>query len=337
MQRDELRLDPLTDEWTLFSDARALQPVWPSALAAHEPDAPDPFVAGLEQYAPQTLYQANEPHGDWRVRVVPNRAPVLRVEGDPARHGDGFYDRMDGVGAHEVVVESHDSRALEELWNQQIERVITAWSARIQDLMRDVRLRTFSVVKAVGRPAGAQVPHALSQIVAMAVIPARLKRKLEITRAFYDVKKRSIFADILAEEVRVGKRIVYENHGFCVFCPYASRAAFELAVYPKRQTADFHAIAPEEIVQLADALKTALLKLNRALDHPPYQLALITAPTRTRRSDQWVSIEQDFRWHIEILPRLYPVGALEIATASWVNGVWPEVAAEYLRTISTQE
>lgn len=219
MQRDELRLDPLTDEWTLFSDARALQPVWPSVLAAHEPDAPDPFAAGLEQYAPHTLYQANEPHGGWRVRVVPNRAPVLRVEGDPARHGDGFYDRMDGVGAHEVVVESHDARALEEMENQQIERVITAWSARIQDLMRDVRLRTFSVVKAVGRPAGALVPHALSQIVAMAVIPARLKRKLEITRAFYEVKKRSIFADILAEEVRVGNASFMKTTVSACFVP----------------------------------------------------------------------------------------------------------------------
>jgi UDPglucose--hexose-1-phosphate uridylyltransferase len=94
------------------------------------------------------------------------------------------------------------------------------------------------------------VPHAVSQIIAMAVIPARLKRKLEITRAFYEVKKRSIFADILAEEVRAGKRIVYENHGFCVFCPYAARAPFELAIYPKRQSPDFHAIAPDEVVQL---------------------------------------------------------------------------------------
>ena len=332
-----MRLDPLTEEWTLFSDARAVQPASPSVLEGHEPTAADPFLAGLEEYVLHTLYQGNDPHGDWRVRVVPNRAPVLRVEGDHSRHGDGFYDRMDGVGAHEVVVESPDARALEELEPVHIEQVIKAWSARIQDLMRDVRLRTFSVVKAVRKPAGALVPHALSQIVAMAVIPARLKRKLEITRSFYNVKKRSIFADILAEEVRVGKRIVYENHGFCVFCPYASRAPFELAIYPKRQTADFHTIAPDEIVQLADALKTALLKLNRALDHAPYQLALTTAPTRTRRPDQWFSLGQDFRWHIEILPRLYPASPLEIATASWVNGVWPEVAAEYLRAIPTQE
>ena len=338
MHRNEMRLDPLTDEWTLFSEARALKPASTSVLeenAALLLD--DPFVAGLEQYAPHTLHQANHADGSWRERVVPNRVPVLRVEGDHARHGEGFYDRMDGVGAHEVVVETNDTQPLEGLELPHIEQVILAWKSRIQDLMRDVRLRAFCIVKAVGKPAGALVPHAVSQILAMAVIPARLKRKLQITRAFYEVKKRSIFADILAEEVRASKRIVYENHGFCVFCPYAARAPFELAIYPKRQAADFHSIAPDEVVQLADALKIALFKLNAALDHAPYQLALITAPTRTLRPDHWCSIDQDFRWHIEILPRLYPSGPLEIATASWVNGVWPEVAADYLRAIVVEE
>jgi UDPglucose--hexose-1-phosphate uridylyltransferase len=337
MHRTEMRLDPLTDEWTLFSEARARQPASCSVLEEPGDAATDPFMSGHEQYAPHTLHQATTPQGDWRVRVIPNRVPLLRIEGDHGRHGDGFYDRMDGVGAHEVVVETNDSRALETLDPAHIEQVIAAWKMRILDLMRDARLRSFSIIKAVGKPAGALVPHSVSQIVAMAVIPARLKRKLEITRAFYAVKKRSIFADILAEEVRSGKRIVYENHGFCVFCPYAARAPFELAIYPKRQSADFHAIAPDEIVQLADAVKVTLLKLNRALDHAPYHFALLTAPTRTKRADHWNSIDQDFRWHIEILPRLYPANPLETATASWVNSVWPEEASEYLRASRAQD
>lgn len=334
MQKNEMRLDPLTDEWTLFSEARSHLPTAASVIEENSAQAlSDPFLAGLERYVPNPLFQAGE-GGAWRVRVVPNRAPVLRVEGDPTRHGEGFYDHMDGVGAHEVVIETDDGRALEALEAWQIEQVVTAWKTRIQDLMRDIRLRSFMVLKAVGRPAGALVPHAVSQVVAMAVLPARLKRKLTVARAFYEQKKRSIFEDILSEEVRSGTRLVYENHGFCVFCPYAARAPFEMAVYPKRQSADFHAISSEEIVQLADALRVSLGKLNTALDHPPYQLSMITAPTRTPRLDHWGSIDRDFRWHLEIVPKLYPVGALEFATGSWVNGVWPEVAAEHLRGIS---
>ncbi len=335
MHKNEMRLDPLTDEWTLFSEARAHQAPAASVLEENAAQtAANPFLAGLEQYSPHTLHQVTA-DGQWKVRVVPNRAPVLRVEGDPTRHSDGFYDHMDGLGAHEVIIETSDSRALEQLDLWQIEQVLAAWKLRMIDLMRDVRLRAFSVVKAVGRPAGALLPHALSQLVAMAVIPARLKRKLEVARSFYSQKKRSIFEDILSEELRTGSRVVYENHGFCVFCPYASRTPFELSVYPKRQSPDYFAITDAEVVQLADALQVALTKLNGALDHPPYQLALITAPTRTQRQDHWGSIERDFRWHIEILPRLYPSGPLELATGSWVNGVWPEVAAECLRGIGT--
>jgi UDPglucose--hexose-1-phosphate uridylyltransferase len=332
MYKNEMRLDPLTDEWTLFSEARAHQPTVPSILEERdELAAANPFLAGLEKYTAHTLHQV-ERGGEWVVRVVPNRAPVLRVEGDATRHGDGFYDHMNGVGAHEVIVETSDRRALEALDLWQIEQVILAWKLRILDLMKDSRLRSFSVVKSVGRAAGALVPHALSQLVALAVIPARLKRKLEVARSFYGQKKRSIFEDILGEEVRTGARVVYENHGFCVFCPYASRAPFEMTLYPKRQSADFHAITDEEVVQLADALQAALLRLNGALDHPPYHLALSTAPTRTQRLDHWGSIDRDFRWHIELLPRLYPNSPLELATGSWVNGVWPEVAAECLRS-----
>jgi UDPglucose--hexose-1-phosphate uridylyltransferase len=337
MHRNEMRLDPLTDEWTLFSESRAQHPTAASVLEeASAQTATNPFIAGFEHYAPHTLHQSSA-ESSWRVRVVPNRAPVLRVEGDATRHGEGFYDHMDGVGAHEVVVETPDSRSLELLETDHLQEVLLAWKSRIIDLMRDTRLRSFSLVKSVGRDAGALLPHSLSQLVAMAVIPSRLKRKLEIARAFYDLKKRSIFEDLLAEEVRSGSRIVYENHGFCGFCPYASRSPFELAVYPKRQVSDFHTVSGEEIAQLADMLRVLLRKLNGALDHPPYQLFLTTAPTRTPRQDHWSTIERDFRWHIEILPRLYPVSALELATGSWVNGIWPEVAAEYLRGICVPE
>lgn len=328
-----MRLDPLTDAWTLFSEARGVRPAFGSVRReAQELAYPDPFLAGREHFAPNALHTAVEQE-KWKVRVVPNRVPALRVEGDPTRHADGFYDRMDGVGAHEVVVETPGPQALEELSVPEIQKVITAWKTRMVDLMQDPRLRSFSVVKNVGRAAGGLTSHSVSQIVAMAVINPALKRKLKVCRAFYEFKKRSIFEDILREEVRTGTRLVYENNGFAVFCPYASRAPFEIAIYPKRQCPDFHGVSDQEIAQLADVLRIALRKLCASLDHSPYNLMLVTAPTRTDRHDHWGTIEKDFRWHIEILPRLNHIGGLELSTGCWVNSVWPEVAADYLRSV----
>jgi UDPglucose--hexose-1-phosphate uridylyltransferase len=334
VDKSELRRDPLTGAWTLFAEARLQRPAFPSVRT--EPAPPDPFRAGREPFAPHTLHEAHDAAG-WQVRVVPNRLPLLRVEGDPTPRADGFYDRMAGVGAHEVIIEDPGDRPLEALPLAALGRVIAAWQARMLDLLRDPRLRSFFIVKNVGRPAGGHTAHSVSQLVALALVPPALRRKLETARAFFAAKKRALFEDLLAEEVRTATRLVYENNGFTVFCPYAARGPFELAIYPKRQNPDFHAVSSEERTQLADVLRTALRKLNRALDHPPYNLLLTTAPTRPPRAGQWDTLEHDFRWHLEILPRLDHLGGLELATGCWLNSVWPEVAADTLRQTEVAE
>src|SRR5262249_3119063 len=146
------------------------------------------------------------------------------------------------------------------------------------------------------------------------------------------VKEQSLFADILAEEKRRAARVVYENAGYVVFCPYASRAPFELAIWPKRQSPDFHRINHDELVLLAEALRHSLARLNRALGNPAWHCMLTTAPSRVTPLHEWPMVEEDFRWHASILPRLHPTSGFEISTGCHVNGVWPEVAADFLRS-----
>jgi UDPglucose--hexose-1-phosphate uridylyltransferase len=329
MNETEMRLDPLRQTWTVFSSERTVAPASVSRLNG---GGPTPFHPIREDLLPRPLYTAPKT-GPWEVCVIPNRVPAVRVEGETRTHAEGFYDRSDGVGAHEVIVESRDGTPLDELPLDRIARVVMAWKARMVDLARDRRMRAFFITKDAGERAGAPQPHPVSQLIAMALVPPLLRQKLGVAREFYARKKRSIFEDILAEEVRVAKRLVYENNGFSVFCPYASRRPFELFVLPKRQCADFHGITDEEVAQLADALHAALPKLNRALDFPPYNLMLFTAPGRTARGDHWNTLDEDFRWHIEILPRQFPANGLEFASGMHLNTVWPETAAEHLRKI----
>jgi UDPglucose--hexose-1-phosphate uridylyltransferase len=334
MDKSEMRLDPLRETWTIFSSSRLHAPPFLARRRGAQGAEPlSPFAPGHEELAPHTLY-CKPGAGPWQVRVVPNRAPALRVEGDPLRHPEGFYDRTDGVGAHEVIIETPGAEPLEALSLAAIGEVITAWKVRMVDLMRDGRMRAFFIIKDVGEQAGAHVAHSVSQLVALAIIPPTLAGKLAVSRDFYERKKRSIFEDIWREEVRTASRLVYENNGFAVFCPYASRTPFELAVYPKRQCADFHGISDQEVPQLADALKTLLLKLAGALNRPPYHLMLCTAPTRTARRDHWNTLQADFRWHIEVLPALYYTSGFETATGCYLNPVFPETAAAHLRKIA---
>ncbi len=329
MDRSEMRLDPLTGSWTLFASGRAFPPDF---NRREESAGASPFAPGNERFVSHVLHTAGPAESGWQVRVIANRTPILRIEGDATPRADGFYDRLDAVGAHEVVVEDPGGRGLEELPRPAIEQVISAWKLRMVDLLRDPRMRSFVILRNIGRPAGARLSHPVSQLVAMALVHPVLRRKLETSRAFFEAKKRSIFADILGEEVRAGSRLVYENNGFAVFCPYASRVPFELAIYPKRQCPDFHGLSDQEISQFADVLQTSLRKLNLALDQPAYHFTLLTAPARTPRRDHWNTLELDFRWHVEIVPRLHYSTGFGFATGCHVNGVWPETAAATLRS-----
>ena len=82
---------------------------------------PCPFCPGNEENTPPEIL-AYRPDGSrpntkgWTLRVVPNRYPALMIEGNLDREGHGMYDKMNGVGAHEVIIETPDAKtALEDL------------------------------------------------------------------------------------------------------------------------------------------------------------------------------------------------------------------------------
>jgi UDPglucose--hexose-1-phosphate uridylyltransferase len=145
-----------------------------------------------------------------------------------------------------------------------------------------------------------------------------------------------VFHDLLRQELRDASRIVLENPHFLVFCPFAARFPFELCVLPRRQAADYHVIEPAEILALAEALKVTIGKLSRGLNQPQYNLILQTAPSRVRhrRGGYWDTIDQDFRWHIEILPRLTQTAGFEWGTGFYINPMPPEEAAAFLRSVA---
>ncbi len=327
MDKSELRMDPLTREWTIFNENRAVPPL-PTASA--ESLAPSPFRAGLERFAVHSLFQSNGPDG-WQVRVVPNRTPVLGIEADPGLKQTGIFRHLGGFGAHEIVVEDPGERGFVELGAAGIARVVEAWRARIEDLTRDGRMLSFFVIKNEGAAAGQVVAHSISQIIAMGLVAPALRRKLNVAKEHFAAHGTSLFADELAAEVKGKTRIVFENAGFVAFCPYAARAPFEIAIRPKRCAPDFHHITSEEVAQLGEVLNSAVTRLHRGLGAPAWNLTLTTAPSAEARVEDWPDAEREFSWHIDVTPRLYPAGGLELVSGCHINGVWPEIAAEFLR------
>lgn len=336
----ELRKDIITERWVIIATERAKRPQEFAQPPAEPDPANCPLCPGNESQTPPELWVAREHGGPnqpgWKVRVVPNKFPALRIEGEMNREAEGLYDRMNGIGAHEVIVDTPEhTRAFEEQSAGDIALALTACKERMIDLQRDERFRYILVFKNVGQEAGASLSHSHCQLIATPVTPYRVKAKLDGARDYYSRKERSVFHDILRQEQRDGRRVVFENDGFLVFCPFASRFPFELCVLPRRQAADYHALERDEILRLADALKVTLGKLSRGLNKPQYNLIIQTAPSRTghRRSGYWDTIDLDFRWHIEILPRLTHTAGFEWGTGFYINPMPPEECAAFLRDV----
>ena len=343
----ELRKDPLIGRWVIIATERAKRPV--DFIAFHDepsPQADCPFCAGNEGRTPKEIMvlpatgSGSAPSG-WQIRVVPSINPVLHIEGALNRRGKGMYDVMDGIGAHEVIVESpqHVANAAD-LPVEQVHAALQAAMARIADLERDPRFRYALWFKNYGSTAGAgRIEHTRSQLIATPVTPLRVKEELVGARRYFEDKERCLICDLLRQEREAKVRVVIDSSHILALCPFASRFPFELWLVPKRHNCDFAKMQPEELGDLAAVLKQLLSRLKAVLDDPPYNVLLHTAPFRRQRGKvgHWKTIEEDYHWHLELIPRLTRVAGFEWGSGFYINPTPPEEAAKYLREAGVEE
>jgi UDPglucose--hexose-1-phosphate uridylyltransferase len=189
------------------------------------------------------------------------------------------------------------------------------------------------VFKNKGYEAGATITHAHSQLIATPVTPKRVKEELAGTQRYYEFKRRCVFCDMIRQETGLTReRLVFENEHFVVLSPFAARMPYETWIIPKAHSCDFLSLGDEECSGLAQALKVTLLKTRAALHDPPYNYLIHTAPFRRPRAGYWATIQQDYHWHLELIPRLTRVAGFEEGSGFFVNPVPPEAAAAALRS-----
>jgi len=336
-----LRKDPIVGRWIIVSTER---PKKPEDYNYDEPEddvtpAECPFCEGNEAKTPPEIasFRAEKTLPNtkgWWVRVIPSKYPVLHVEGSLEREGSGIYDWMNGVGAHEIIIETPEhARRLEDLTESQVEKILWEYRDRIMDLERDQRLRYVLVLKNQGWTAGSALNHTHSQIIATPVIPKLVKEKLDGAKSYFDYKERCIFCDMIRQELTDAERIIEESRHFVAFTPFAPRFPFEIWIYPKRHSCAYVDCSKEELMDFSRTLKTTLQRLGKALNNPPYNYILYTAPNRVPRRGHWHTLSDDFHWHLEIMPRLTRVAGFEWGSGFYINPTPPEDAARYLREV----
>ncbi|MBI2875944.1 MAG: galactose-1-phosphate uridylyltransferase [Candidatus Tectomicrobia bacterium] len=328
----ELRKDPIIGRWVIIATERAKRPSDFSVVPEKMKGGFCPFCPGNEDKTPSEVlaYRSdgslpNSP--GWSLRVVPNRFPALRIEGDMGKIGDGMFDRMNGIGAHEVIIEApgHDA-GLDNLSERAMEDIIWSYRDRITDLRRDPRFRYIMIFKNQGAAAGASLEHTHSQLIALPVVPKRVIEELAGALNYYRYKERCVYCDIMTQELADGRRVVYENPDILVISPYAPRFPFETWIIPKTHSSSFEDSQKHEYENLARAFSVTLKKLCKALNHPPYNFVLHTAPLIERNIVH-------YHWHFELMPILTKVAGFEWGTGFYINPTPPEEAARFLREL----
>ncbi len=338
----ELRRDPIVGRWVIIATERARRPDQYTVQSQDiVNDKACPFCEGKEAQTPAEIYAVraknttpNSP--GWELRVVPSLTPFLRIEGELERRGKGLYDIMNGIGAHEIVIETNQHIAnMADLNDDQIARVFTAYIDRILDLEKDPRFKYCLVFKNYGWSAGAgKIKHSRSQIIATPVNPKRVKEELVGARQYFENHERCIFCDLIRQEIQQKDRLIFDSAGFIAIVPFASRFPFEVWILPKKHSCDFVSLSMDERKGLARILKQVLLKLKVGLNDPPYNYIVHTAPFRRQKLGYWKTIGEDYHWHLEITPRLTKVAGFEWGTGFYICPVTPEAAAKFLREVN---
>ncbi len=304
----ELRKDPITGRWVIISTDRGKRPMdFLRESVFPGPPKNCPFCPGNETKTPPEILAYGRNGGGantagWNVRVVPNRYPALGIEGELDREGEGLFDKMNGIGAHEVIIETPQHK----------------------------RFRYVLIFKNHGESAGASVEHPHSQLIALPIVPRRVREEVDNCWHYYDEKERCIFCDIIRQERDTGERVIGENDHFITLAPYAPRFPFEMWLLPKVHGSAYENNQSSLYASLAQMLKDTLMRMDAVLDQPAFNVMIHTSPIGEEINDH-------YHWHIEIIPKLTKVAGFEWGTGFYINPTPPEESARFLREAQIEE
>ncbi|TDT68007.1 UDPglucose--hexose-1-phosphate uridylyltransferase [Hypnocyclicus thermotrophus] len=338
----ELRKDPVSKRWVIFSPERAYRPndyKVKKEKKEKEEDKYCPFCSGNEKksgdeilaYPKTANREPNSPN--WWIRVLENKYPALTPQQNLEKKGVGIYDRMNGLGRHEIIVETEDhKRCISDLTNIEVEKIIWAYRDRYIDISQEKEIKHILIFKNYGERAGASLEHSHSQLIATPVVPKRVETEIKGAKDYYKFRDRCVYCDILSQEQLDKERIIEENEEFVAFNFFAGKVPYETWIVPKKHSAFFSTITKKQIGSLAKILKNVITRIKRALGDVDYNMVVHTSPINIHENTEDV-----FHWHLEIMPKLTRIAGFEWGTGFYINPVLPEDAAKTLREIKLDE
>jgi UDPglucose--hexose-1-phosphate uridylyltransferase len=331
----ELRLDPVSQDWVLIATGRARRPetFQKEERAAFQGSSVTCSFDTLDkQECPTAAFFEGEPVDigercvpeQWSTIAIPNKYPAFSPIASPRTNIVGPYQTMEGVGFHEVIITKDHQKDISQFTQAQVKELIDVYQARYLALIPEEFVNYIAIFKNKGERAGATIVHPHSQLIATPITAADIKRSMQGAKQYFTQYEKCAHCDMIQWDLQEKQRIIFENDSFVALCPFASRVAFEIRVYPKAHLSYFEAITEEQKGCFAEALSAAMQKLFKGLKDPDYNYFIHTAPVDGAKYPY-------YHWHLEIMPKTSTWAGFEISTGIEISTIEPERAAAFLK------
>jgi UDPglucose--hexose-1-phosphate uridylyltransferase len=332
----EQRFHPLREEWVIVAAHRQNRP-WIGDTVSHSTE-PVPHYVKDCTFCPGNARVSGAVNDRYSgTFVFDNDAPCVGADApEPALSESPVFQSRAARGIARVVCYSprHDT-TLAQLPTAEVARLVEVWQQQYQDLGGRPGIDHVLIFENKGAVVGVSNPHPHGQIYATNFVFKYIETETRASERHLAQTGRPLFQDILAAEVRDGRRILFENATAIAFVPYFARYAYEVYVAPKATHASIQSLSAQEVEDFSEALSRVLVQFDNLWNRPfPYVMALHQAPTDG-------GDYPGFHFHAEFHPPLRKPDLLkylagpEIGGGNFLSDTTPEEKAAELRAQPT--
>ncbi|MDR2345381.1 MAG: DUF4921 family protein [Planctomycetaceae bacterium] len=353
----EYRQNPLTGQVVIVSAERGSRPhhfdIETGEVAIGTSITNCPFCEGNEHLTPGEIdsIRNSGTFADgtgWRVRVIPNKYPAACDYNGFSTYRDfreslEFNEKLSpfdfvvksipAFGEHEVLVDTpRHIISVTDMTLQETIDMFRMYRIRLVSLQSSRKWAYVQIFKNVGLAAGASIPHSHSQLIAIPFVPLTVLNILEHAAKYRISKGNCFWCDLLTNEIQFESRVVEETESFLVICPFASRFASEVEIYPKFHESLLESFADEiKLNEFSDLVRRTVYRLEKAVywikNKLAYNFVFHIEPFEHEFG------KNIFHWRLSILPSLARAAGFEWGTGLHINPIPPETAAKKLREI----
>jgi UDPglucose--hexose-1-phosphate uridylyltransferase len=216
-----------------------------------------------------------------------NDFPALTSDPHVLEVRDEIFQAMPAAGEARVVCFSpHHSRALPDLDQEAVRKVVDLWCSEASQLSQ--RYAYVQVFENKGAMMGCSSPHPHGQIWASDFVPTQVAIEDSRQAAWLDSRGSTLLAEVLEREEQEGVRIVDRNEHWLSVVPWWAAWPFEILLIARDDVRALPELNEEAREALASILRRITARYDRLFSTSfPYSMGWHQAPANSTRPEAW--------------------------------------------------